>query len=323
MIAALARLRQVDVTTLQVRRRKFFPGRYLRSFATGDWLAPDKVLSYGYGLDAGALPDADLVISSGGETLPVNIAAKRLLGRDNIFVGSIRNVDPETFSLVVSSYARHEGKPRHLVSLKPSALDARALGRPDIVPVHGAANPPKLAGLLVGGDSGLFKYRSDEWLRLFRFAQEVSEAWGTRWLVSTSRRTPPDIAQAAFDLAKDKKTVADFIDYKLAGPGTLSKIFARADCILCSEDSSTMVSEAVWARLPVVGVSPERHAFKPEEAEYRQMMLAKNWCRFMPITDLSVSGFGTALGEIAVLKDNPLDVLAKQLKERFPKSLFA
>ena len=319
VIAALERLRKVDTTTLQIRRRRMVPVRYLRKLATADWCAPDTLLSMGYGLDAGDISPADLIVSSGGETLPANVAAKRILGAANIFIGSRRNVAPEEFSLIVSSYARQAKTPRHLVTLKPSALDPDALGRPVHVPHYGMDRPPKLAGLLIGGDSGLFRYAEEEWHRLFAFAREVARAWGTRWLVSTSRRTPPAIAQAAFDLAKDKDVVADFIDYKLAGPGTLSKIFSRADVIVCSEDSSTMVSEAVWSRLPVVGVSPKTHSFKLEESEYRQMMLKNGWCRFLPIEDVSVERFGKLLAEVKPLDENPLDRLAGQIRTRLPQ----
>ena len=318
VIAALARRADVETQSVLIKRRRMVPVRYLRALATAGWCAPDQLLKMGYGLDAGELKGADLVVSSGGETLPVNLAARRLLGAENIFIGSRRGIAAQEFSLIVSSYERHAGLPRHLVTLKPSALDPDALGRPEIVPAFGAGNPPKLAGLLVGGDSGLFKYRQEEWRALFAFASEVSHSWGTRWLVSTSRRTPPEIAQAAFDLAKDKSVVADFIDYKLAGPGTLEKIFSRADVIACSEDSSTMISEAVWARLPVVGVSPAHHAFKPEEREYRQLLKRNNRCRFLPIAQLSADRFGEALGEIKPLGKNPLDRLAGELEARLP-----
>lgn len=319
VIAAFARLRDVDLQTVHIRRHRLVPVRYLRMLAAKRWCKPETLLKLGYGINAGVLMPADLVISSGGETLPANLAAKRLLKAENIFIGSRRNVAPEEFSLIVSSYARHKDLPRHLVTLKPSALDPDKLGRPERLQTFGPDNPPKLIGLLVGGDSGLFKYRDEEWDRLFGFVRELSQAWGTRWLVSTSRRTPRAIAQAAFDLAKDKDVVADFIDYKLAGPGTLERIFARADVIVCSEDSSTMISEAVWARLPVIGVSPERHSFKPEEAEYRQMMLVNNRCRFLSISGLTIGQFAEALREIEPLEENPLQKLAEQLKAKLPK----
>ena len=56
--------------------------------------------------------------------------------------------------------------------------------------------------------------------------------------------------------AEPDSPIAELIDFRTAGPGTLPRIFARAEAILCTEDSSTMLSEAVCARLPVVGVSP-------------------------------------------------------------------
>ena len=321
VIAALGRLRDVKTDTLLVKRRRMVPVRYLRMLATVERCAPDQLLKIGYGLDAGELPSVDLVISSGGETLPVNLAAKRLLNAQNIFIGSRRGVSEEEFSLIVSSYERHANLPRHLVTLKPSALDPDEIGRPEKVPAFSMDNPPKLAGLLVGGDSGLFKYKDEEWHALFAFTREVSRAWGMRWLVSTSRRTSPHIAQAALDLAKDEAVVADFIDYKMAGPGTLTKIFSAADIIMCSEDSSSMISEAVWARLPVVGVAPAHHAFKPEEREYRQLLKHNDWCRFLPIARLNMKRFSNMLGEIEPLAENPLDRLANELKSRLPDLL--
>ncbi len=322
VIAALGRVARTEVTTLTIRRRWIVPARTLRQLIVGGLVSPGFVLRLGYGLTAAELDAADLIVSAGGQTLPANIAAARALGTENIFVGSLRGVDTANFSLVVTSYERHRDLPRHLVSLKPSALDPEALGRPKKIQNFGAAKPPKIAGLLIGGDSGLFKYSDDEWRRLLEFACEVSRAWGTRWLISTSRRTAPEVARAASDLAGDSNVVADFIDYRQAGPGTLETIFSKADLIMCTEDSSTMISEAAWAQLPVIGVSPAHHAFKPEEREYRQLLARNNWCRFLPIARLTVDEFAKVLGEIKPIDENPLDRLARDLKKQLPE-LFA
>lgn len=319
VIAAIGRITECNVTKAAIRRRRMMPGRVLRFLLEHRLVAPARVLKLGYGITAAELGAPSLVISSGGETLPANVAAARMLGIPNIFVGSLRGVDPANFSLVVSSYARHADLPRHLVTLKPSAVDPDAIGRPAHVPVFGPDNPPALAAMLIGGDSGLFKYKDSEWERLFEFARQVSAAWGTRWLISASRRTPRSVAEAAFKLARDKAVVADFLDYKLAGPGSLARIFGKADVALCTEDSSTMISEAAWVRLPVVGVSPAHHAFKPEEAEYRRLLVNNDWCRFLPLARLNVDSFGKALGEVRPLSGNPLDTLAKALEERLPE----
>jgi len=320
VIAALQRLRPVEVTRVPVERRWIVPTRWLRRRIGSENFVPPRMLRMAYRIDAEALPRADLVISAGGETQMPNICVTRLLGVPNIYCGSLlRGLGPENFSLVISSYDRDAGSPRHLVTLKPSSIDPEALGRPASIPRYGPAHKPRLAGLLVGGNAGPFRYRRGEWQRLLAFIEEVSAAWGTRWLVSTSRRTPATVADRIAKLALNDEVVARFIDYRTAGPGTLPEIFARAEVIVCTEDSSTMISEAVSSRLPVVGVAPAAHRFTDEEQAYRAMLIDKNWCRVLPIAALTPDSFAAALSQIEPLATNPLDALAATLKERLPE----
>jgi uncharacterized protein len=319
VIAALKRLRPVEVTRIPVERRWIVPTRFLRFRLNSNGFWPPRMLRMAYRIDADALAKPDLVISAGGETLMATLCVTRLFGVPNIFCGSLRGIEAERFSLVVSSYDRDAGSKRHIVVLKPSAIDPDALGRPAEVPRYGADRFPHVAGLLIGGNAGPFRYRADEWERLRAFMGEVSQAWGTRWLVSTSRRTPSHVGDEIAELANDESVIARFIDYRTAGPGTLPEIFASAEVIVCTEDSSTMISEAVSARLPVVGVAPAAHRFTDEEAEYRAFLLGKNWCRVLPIAELTPEAFAIALAEIEPLQENPLDALAARLRERLPQ----
>jgi len=316
--AALARLGPTSVRELRIDRRPLIPTRILRRMLSVG-ASPRLVLRLGYGVSASTMGGADLVLSAGGETLPANVAAARALGVPNIFCGSLRDVPPEDIALVITSYQRFAGRPRHLVALKPSAMDPDALGRPANIPSFSDANRPQFAGLLIGGDSGLFHYAEEEWRALIEFLGALSAAWGTRWLISTSRRTAQPVGEAVFELAKDKNVVADFIDYRWAGPGTLPKLFSRSDIIVCTEDSSTMLSEAIAARLPVIGVAPRQHSFKPEEAEYRQWLLQNDWCRCLPLSELTVGTFAGALADVRPMSENHLNHLAAEIKERLPQ----
>jgi mitochondrial fission protein ELM1 len=320
VIAALSRLRPVEVTRIEVKRKWIVPTRWLRARINAKTFFPPRMLRMAYRIDAAALPMADLVLSAGGETHMPNLCVTRLLGVPNIFCGSLlRGLDPENFSLIVSSYEQDAVSPRYLVVLKPSSIDPDALGRPKVVPRYGPDRHPAVAGFLVGGNAGPFRYRWAEWERLLGFITDVSKAWGTRWLVSTSRRTPEAVADRIAELAKDKSVIAKFIDFRTAGPGTLPEIFRKAEVIVCTEDSSTMISEAVSARLPVVGVAPRRHRFTGEEQEYRNFLIGNGWCRTLPIAELSPESFVCALSEIEPLQENPLDALAAKLKARLPQ----
>ena len=319
VIAALKRLRPVEVTRIVVHRRWIVPTRWLRRRIYAKSFYPPRMLRMAYRIDAEALPKVDLVVSAGGETQMPNICVTRFLGTPNIFCGSLlRGLGPENFSLVISSYDRDAGSPRHMVVLKPSAIHPEALGRPALVPRYGPDHHSRLAGLLIGGNAGPFRYRRGEWERLLDFARALSKAWGTRWLVSTSRRTPDFVAERVAELAKDESVIAHFIDYRSAGPGTLPDVFRKAEVVVCTEDSSTMVSEAVSARLPVVGVAPQAHRFTDEESAYREFLVRNNWCRVLPIASLTPETFAAALSEIVPIKGNPLDALAAKLKERLP-----
>lgn len=316
VVAALRRLRPVSVTKIEVARR--LPTRMMVA-ALRIAGQPGLVWRLGYG--GPRLPHAaDLVISAGGDTIAANVAVARLTGAQGIFCGTLRHAAPEDFALVVSSYARHETLPRHIVCLKPTAMDPDALGRPRDIPTFGPDNPPRLAALLIGGDSGLFHYAQAEWRQLLGFMATQHATHGTRWLVSTSRRTPEWVGDELARLAAVDATrvIAQVLDYRSAGPGTLPQLMARADVVLCTEDSSTMISETIAARLPVVGVSPARHAFKAEEADYRALMLARGWARFMPLAELTPERFLAALAIVTPLADNHLELLARQLAEKVP-----
>jgi mitochondrial fission protein ELM1 len=320
VIAAIARLRPVEVTRVLVKRKWIVPTRWLRRRINAKSFYPPRMLRMAYRIQAGELPQPDLVVSAGGETQMPNICVTRLFNVPSIFCGSLlRGLGPENFSLIISSYDSDAISPRHLVALKPAAIDPDALGRPAEIPRYGAELKPKLAGLLIGGNAGPFRYTRAEWERLVAFAREVSQAWGTRWLVSTSRRTPDFVADMLAELAKDKSVVERFIDYRTAGPGTLPQIFATAEIIVCTEDSSTMISEAVSARLPAVGVAPAAHNFTDEEQAYREFMIGQGWCRVLPIAALTPDTLANALSEIEPIKENPLDALAARLKERLPQ----
>lgn len=323
ILAAIARLRQVETTRVSVHRRRWMPGRVLAALINNAGVAPARILNLAYGIDAAALPRTDLVVSSGGNTIAANISAAKLLGAPGIFYGGVRQFQPHDFALVLTSYGGHARRPRHrMTPLMPVPLDPDAFQHsPD--DKFGPDRPPRIAGLLIGGRAGTFRYRSRDWERLLAFVADMHIQHGTRWIVSNSRRTPGAVSdEIAERAAKGGGPISSFIDVREAGHGTLQRLFADAQAIVCTEDSSAMITEAVWLRRPVIGVAPLKSGFAEREGWYRAHLAANGWTRSIPIAELSPAHVLAALAKIRPLSANPLDLLAATVRECLPE-LFA
>lgn len=303
---------------MQVRRR--CSGRPL-SLLCNIGFPPGWLLRSAYGLSPSKIAPADLIVSAGAETLGASIAISRLTGAPNIFYGTLRSYSQEALRLVLTSYPSHANRPRHVMVLKPSALSLEALAcRPDRL-LPGAV--PHTLGLLIGGDSGECWFAAEDWAKLMDFIEHSHRALGVRWVISNSRRTPAcvsdDIATRA---AVGTAAIAAFIDVRRAGHGTLRGVLEQAQAIVCTDDSSTMISECISAGLAVVGVRPRRTVLKPGEQGYRSYLSDNGWYRSVAISDLAPGRLLDELARIRPLTEDPLDQLAGVVRENLPE-LFA
>jgi mitochondrial fission protein ELM1 len=321
VVAALGRLRPVAVRRLEVRRRRLVPARALLGLANR-YASPPLLLWLGYGLRQSALPGADIVVSAGGETLAVNVAAAQLLGCPNIFCGRLRRLAPEHVALVLVSLEDLAVSPNYLVVLPPSATDIERK-----LPEAGAArfgrtNPPRTVGLLVGGNSGALQYGEEDWVALTGFMEEAHRACGLRWIATTSRRSGAAIGDRLAAMARAPGSGLDrFIDYRTAEPGSIAEVLSAADVVLCTDDSTSMIAEAIGACLPVVALVPGRGAHEPREAEFRRMLARHGWYRALPRARLTPEAFLRALEDITPRATNQLDELGARLRERLPEVL--
>jgi mitochondrial fission protein ELM1 len=320
VIAALARLRQVRTTRMDVRRRLIIPTRTLLQLVNAG-TAPARVLRLGYGIRAGELPPADVVVSAGGETLAANAAAAKALGAANIFCGRLRRLAPEHVSLVLVTLDSLAKAANHLVCLPPSHMDVdeASAGRRD-TRARSRSGPPARVAVLIGGNSGAFRYRDKDWLALIGFLRAGHRSHQIRWLATTSRRSGRFIADALSAMKAEPGTgLETFVDFRTAGAGTLAHILNAADAALCTDDSTTMISEVIGACLPIVAVTPERFALEPREAEFRRLLADHGWYRAIPLAKLVPETFLGALQEIAPRTSSAREELAAAIARRLPR----
>jgi uncharacterized protein len=319
ILAAVRRLGVVETVRWEARRRFLMPARTLQQLVNVG-VPPEAILRIGYGARKSDLPAANLVVSAGGETLAANAAAAKLLGAANVFVGSLRRLAPKHIRIALVKPEARATVPNQLPSLPPSPIDAPSKKGAS---AYGRGNPPRRIGVLIGGNSGEMTYSDAEWTKLGAFLRAAHATHGISWLATTSRRSGGFVTELLAAMARDPTSGLDqFIDFRTAGPGTVADIFGQAEAILCTDDSTAMVSEAVGACLPVVAVRPQATALLPSEEQFRQYLARQGWYRALPLADLAPEAFLTALGEVSPRTTSQLDELAAALRQRLPE-LFA
>ncbi len=311
--AAIERSGPATTVRYDVRRGRW-PGALLAGMTRARLSAP-AMLATVYGIDDAAVPHCDVIVSAGAETLAASVWLARTRGVPNIFYGSLRLFDPLDFSLVLTSYQRNAGRPRHALALKPSRFDPDTVPSPQPVGENGT----KVFGLLIGGDAGPIKFARTDWDGLIDMVRQPPGTQHIRWLIANSRRTPPEIGDRLANEARQPGSpIARFLDVRTAGPGTLTALLAECDAVLCTADSSSMISECVWSRKPTLALRPDTCVFTADEAGYRLWLDQSGWCRELAIAAATAEAIEAGLGTVHPLSGNPLDALASLVKQRLP-----
>ena len=312
--AAIARLQPAETTRHTVRRGKW-PGALLAALTRLPGLSPQTMLSTVYGQNVQDFPPGDVIISAGAETLAASICLARARSTPNIYYGSLRQFSPKAFSLVLTSYEKNATRPNHALFLKPSRIDPDA-SRPPPFPASGQ---PLTVALLIGGPSGEVSFTPGDWKALETLLSSGASREGIRWMIANSRRTPDPISdQLAAAASSGVNGVDRFLDVRKAGPGTLAPLLAASHAVLCTADSSSMVSECIWSRIPTGVLLPDRHEFTSNEQAYREWLTTSGWCTVVPLSEAATAPLRHILRSVRPVQENLQVSLATLIGTRIP-----
>ena len=263
LAAALARRSDVRVRRLEVRPRPVLNGTLLRWLVRAH-LSPALLLRLACGLAPGAIGRPDLIVSAGSDTLAANVLAHRLSGAPNVFIGTIRDLAENDFTAVLTTFPSQAARPRHVLAAKPTLVDPDRL--PPLRPIASAADLAGASlGVLVGGPTPSHGWSEADWSTLATRLGTVARETGARLRITTSRRTPA-AAVAALEVLAETGAVETLAIFGRTPAVPLDRFFG-ADALLVTDDSATMVFEAVTARRPVVTLAPtDRQPTRDDEA---------------------------------------------------------
>lgn len=247
-----------DLIRIDIRlKSKVF--RSLMRFITNylPWLIGRRLFTLFYQHNEMPLKNPSLIISAGGNTLFANIALSKVLKVNNIYSGTLKGYKSHLISKVFTVVAIKGITNNVVLDLPPANISA----------ISGTHDQPFYT-LLVGGDGAGYTFSEIDWQQLVIAISEIAQRNNIKWKITTSRRTGETVEKQLRQMLNTD--LVDEVVWFSSNPQKVVKRFlAEGQVIFCTEDSLTMISEAIYAHKPVVTLQPQ--LMKPEENDYQAL----------------------------------------------------
>jgi len=203
---------------------------------------------------APAGPAPDLVVSSGGKSVFANVALARATGAANLFVGDPRPYPPRWFSAVLAPSAIPGADNVHTIAAPPTLMTPERC-REAATRQWPEATPAPVWALLIGGASRSHRFAAGDFVALAEGVNALARRFGIRWVVSTSRRSGA-AADAVLAERLAPEAVAEVTLFSRSPTPVTAAYLGAAERIFVTQDSLTMLSEAIASGRPVVALAP-------------------------------------------------------------------
>jgi uncharacterized protein len=203
-------------------------------------------------------PAPELIVSSGGRSV---FAARTLavkFGVPFIFLGERKPYPPAWFHTVFTPSALETAPNDLRMDVIPTSITPQAVR--EAAEAWAARPGGRLWTLLIGGPSRSHDFQNADWERLVDGMVVLARREGIRWLVTTSRRTGVEL-EAKLQMLLPPDVVADAVWWCHRPEKKLPAYLGAAEVVWVTEDSVSMVTEAVAAGKPVVAVRPAHTPF--------------------------------------------------------------
>lgn len=219
---------------------------------------PERLLRLAYRLPESPPPAAEAIVVSGGRGFCYAVSLARRSGAKLIYCGDPAPLPARWCDVVVSPQPL-PGHPGALGSgmLLTEISPQRIAGQGDALRQRFAQTGGSLlAALLIGGDSRSHRYTAADWQALIDAVNHLG-GQGWRWLLSTSRRTLPAV-EARLRAGIRADYLLQAVWWHAEPARVLPAFLDAATLVLVTQDSLSMLSEAVAAGKPALALAPRQ-----------------------------------------------------------------
>ena len=210
-----------------------------------------------------------LVVSCGGYTCASNILLARKFRAKNVFLGTPKGFDSSYFSLVVSTTALGVAENNLVLDVMPQRFDEVGIKKAasEFLAEKSLQASQIYWVMLIGGPTQYYEYSQSDWEELVLAMNTLAQKYSIKWLVSTSRRTPEAVEEFLISSLSFNPNVAYSVFYNQKPEKCLFALFGLGSVIFCTEDSTSMISEAIVTGLPVVTLRSKTTG-EPDKGHY-------------------------------------------------------
>lgn len=328
--SALERIVKLTTERLQLRLRFKGYGWLLRQALVhfgASWPPPRiwKLLHLCYeGLPTRLLHLPDVIISAGGDTAAANALLAEYWNVPNIYCSSLRGLPPHLFTCPITTEPAPAAPSVITVEFAPVPFDREALAAAGkkFAEQYGQAGCQNVVAVLIGGDGAGYTYHQEDYKRMTEGACELARRTESALLISTSRRTARSGEEAVRRCLHEQSgqtRIWHTVYFNENPEKCVAAYLDLADTVVVTEDSGSMITEAVLAGKPVFTVRPPHVKDQSRYVRFLAKLEQNQRIQRISIEELASENLGQA--SFNLVRHEPLDDLADELKQRLASKL--
>lgn len=189
-----------------------------------------------------------LIISTGGTTSFLNIMLSLYFECPNIYCSSLRGLNNTFFSYIISIVSRSYQN-EIVVDIAPLSLNLEYDNIAALKQSYHLLSYKKTWVILIGSSTKEYIFSKDDFNNMLEQIIFLARKNNAELLITTSRRTTIEIEKLLLDIYHENKDVIKkMVLYNIKPEKVMMKYFTLADIIFCTEDSGSMITEAILSK---------------------------------------------------------------------------
>lgn len=235
----------------------------------------------------------DLIISSGGKSVFAGRSLAALTGAPYVFLGERKPYRSEWFHTVFTPSALEQGANDVLIEMIPTQITRARVER---AAAEWAERPSgRIWAMILGGKSASHTYTAADWDALGIGMTRTAKEHGIRWVLTTSRRTGGE-AEKHLRAALSPDLLAKAVWWSENPEKKVAAFLGTAEAVFVTQDSVTMVTEAVASARPVFVLRPASINFPARSflPAYFENLEQGNRIKRMSMSDFAQANISTS-----------------------------